>query len=88
MENQRVELKDLQLEDEVIVGGSGDINYFKILREPQKRTNVHVHNRAGYKAIKVELNHAPLGRDARWDKIKYYDFNYKTIWLVKRKNKI
>ena len=86
MENQRIEVENLQIGDEVIVGGSGDINYFKILREPQKRTDTNL--AGGYKAIKVQVDYEPLGKDPKWNRIRYYDFNYRTIWLVKRKNEI
>jgi len=85
MENKLVDLKDLKLNDEVLVSGS-DLRYFKILRAPQKRPKgTQSWNPDGYKSIKVEESFKPLnmkyGKEGR---ILYYDFNYKRIWLVKR----
>ena len=84
--NRAIELKDLKVGDEVLVGSSG-LRYFVILRAPSLRTKVRNYNRGTYKAIKV----LETCKNFTWanvypDKIKYYDFNYTNIWLVKRKD--
>jgi len=84
--NRAIELKDLKVGDEVLVGSSG-LRYFTILKAPSLRTKTHTYNTGTYKAIKVNETYKNfIGYMHLSDYIKYYDFNYATIWLVKRKD--
>jgi hypothetical protein len=80
--NRSILVEDLQIGNEVIVTG---IRYFKILRNPTKRTTPNTWGSLGYKSIKcmdMHLSKFGVGQDREV----YYDFNYCNIWLVKREN--
>lgn len=77
----KIELKDLQIEDEVLVAyASSGLAKMKILRVPQKR------NSGFYKAIKVERKTC-IDWEKDWGNVKtmYYDFNNIDIFLINRK---
>lgn len=90
-ENRAIELKNLQIGDEVIISGT-DLRYFTILRNPQIRTKKSLYyNTRGavmYKAIKVEETYRKFLTYSKniSNRTIYYDFNYNNIWLVKRKD--
>lgn len=82
-ENRLIAIEDLQIGDEVLVAGN-DLRYFKILRLPKKRTKANSWGVIrGFSSIKcgefvdIENLSSPT-REV------YFDFSYKSIWLVKR----
>jgi hypothetical protein len=85
--NNLIEIKDLQIGDEVIVRGI-DLNYMKMLRLPKPKT----HNSHGYtydywgSAKCKRMNNEKLNCDRSEDSEVYFDFSYKKAWLVKRSN--
>lgn len=92
MENRPIKIDELQIGDEVIVRGL-DLNYMKIIRPPKseiktyqpwqsttKQTFIH------WKSAKCKrMNGTIFENTPKNDKEVYFDFEYKTIWLVKRK---
>jgi len=85
-ENKLIKVEDLRVGDEVIVGSAGTLAYYRILRNPQIRTKTLTWNRGTYKAIKVKMLYEPIGLSSKYDKEKYFDFNYTPIWLVKKRD--
>ena len=81
-ENRLIDVKDLQIGDEVIVTG---LRYLKILKNPKIRPQPTSWGATGYKSIKcLDMGFSKLKKHE--DRQVYYDFNYCDIWLVKREN--
>jgi len=95
MENCLIKIEDLQIGDEVIVRGL-DLNYLKILRLPKQKTRTYTNHLTGIttnynymSTCKCErMNYEKLENKYQDDKIIYFNFSYKAIWLVKRKNNV
>ena len=90
-ENRLIKTDDLQVGDEVIVRGL-DLNYMKIIRVPKKSQKTNSWTKQTYTAYTSSkckrMNHEKFDLPHNDDKEVYFDFTYKTIWLVKREKQI
>jgi hypothetical protein len=80
------QVNELQEGDEIIVSGL-DLRYFTVLRKPEVRTKATGWRNEinGYKSVKVYETFEEVGLKNE-PRIVYFDLNYKSAWLVKRKN--
>jgi hypothetical protein len=87
--NKPIKIDELQVGDEVIVRGQ-DLNYMKIIRPPKEVTKTYTinGNTNTYKQWNhskcLRMNGSVFSNNSKWDKEVYFDFYYKSIWLVKR----
>ena len=84
--NRPIKMEDLQVGDEVIVRGV-DLNYMQIVRPPkQKQYKDYQGNPyTGYTSAVCNRINSKFGKQFADDKEKVrFDFDYKSIWLVKR----
>jgi hypothetical protein len=89
--NRPIKQEDLQVGDEVITRGL-DLNYMEILRVPKKQKKTYKHWNTGIPTIYdcwskgkcKRMNGSIFDNNSAWDKEVCFDFEHKTIWLVKR----
>ena len=90
--NKVISIDQLQKGDEVIVRGL-DLNYMKIIRPPRQQQKQYtighqVNHYTAWSASKCKrMNGSIFSNQPEWDKEVYFDFEHKSIWLVKRENK-
>ena len=91
--NKVITINQLQEGDEVIVRGL-DLNYMKVIRPPKQQSKIYtgfsgnVTNYQTWTAGKCKrMNGTIFSNKPQWDKEVYFDFEHKSIWLVKRENK-
>jgi hypothetical protein len=86
--NKPIEIKDLQIGDEVIVRGV-DLNYMilnrlpKLLNKSYTYSDGTVHNYTEWSRAKCTRDNTIWGRGERKKDV-YFDFTHKSMWLVKR----
>ena len=85
--NRPIKIEDLQVGDEVIVRGV-DLNYMQIVRPPKQKQYKDYHGNpyTGWTSAVCNRINSKFG--SKWnrddkDNVRF-DFNYKSIWLVKR----
>ncbi len=89
--NRPIQMEDLQVGDEVIVRGL-DLNYMQIVRPPKQKQSKDWHGNpcmVWTSAVCNRLN-SKFGKGYnRDDKHKIrFDFEWKSIWLVKREQEL
>lgn len=96
-----IQVKDLQIGDEVLYSANSKFKYVKLLRTPTLRTIGH-NTGIVHKAVKVSIkNDRYIGRGNRnYSRYKcesdvtqhndtmYLDMNYNQMWLVKRNRQL
>lgn len=91
MENREIKIDELEVGDELLIGSGSNLKYVKILR-PLKLSKQPTYGRnPHYSNVKCSLKenanvwnkNGTLTADGH-NKERYVDFNYRTIWLVKR----
>ena len=86
--NRPIKMHDLQVGDEVIVRGM-DLNYMQIVRPPKQRASKDYQGNpctVWTSAVCNRLNHTKFGKGYNNDDKQNvsFDFEWKSIWLVKR----
>jgi hypothetical protein len=85
--NRSINIEDLQVGDEVIVRGL-DLNYMQIIRPPMPKQYKDYRGNlcTGYTSAVCNRINSKFGESSnRYDKDNVrFDFEYKSIWLVKR----
>tara|TARA_R110000744_G_scaffold113121_3_gene211990 strand:- start:1118 stop:1402 length:285 start_codon:yes stop_codon:yes gene_type:complete len=84
--NMPIKMEDLQVGDEVIVRGL-DLNYMQIVRPPKPKQYKHYDGTQimGWTASVCNRINSKFGKRFADDKQNVrFDFDYKSIWLVKR----
>ena len=85
--NRAIKIEDLQVGDEVIVRGV-DLNYMEIVRLPKQKQYKDYHGNPYMGYTSAMCNRINSVFDKKWDTIDLdnvrFDFEHKSIWLVKR----
>ena len=84
--NMPIKMEDLQVGDEVIVRGV-DLNYMQVVRKPKQKQYKHYDGSTymGWTASVCNRINSKFGQRHADDKENVrFDFDYKSIWLVKR----
>ena len=84
--NRPIKMKDLEVGDEVIVRGI-DLNYMQVVRPPKQKQYKHYDGTTywGWTASVCNRINSKFGQRHADDKENVrFDFDYKSIWLVKR----
>lgn len=88
--NRPIKMEDLQVGDEVIVRGL-DLNYMQIVKPPVQRQRLDYNGKpymAFTSAVCNRIN-TKFGQRYADDKENVrFDFDYKSIWLVKREQEL
>tara|TARA_R100001463_G_scaffold23074_6_gene55244 strand:- start:4744 stop:5028 length:285 start_codon:yes stop_codon:yes gene_type:complete len=87
--NRPINKEDLQVGDEVIVRGI-DLNYMQIVRPPKQKQYKDWQGNpyTGYTSAVCNRLNSKFGKKYNMDDKQNvrFDFEYKSIWLVKREN--
>ena len=84
--NRPIKMKDLEVGDEVIVRGV-DLNYMQVVRKPKQKQYKDYAGKPymGWTASVCNRINSKFGQRHEDDKENVrFDFDYKSIWLVKR----
>ena len=84
--NRPIKMEDLEIGDEVIVRGV-DLNYMQVVRKPKQKQYKHYDGTTymGWTASVCNRINSKFGQRHADDKENVrFDFDYKSIWLVKR----
>ena len=91
MENREIKIDELEVGDEVLIGSGGDLRYVKLLRPLKLAKQPNYRGLPYYSTVKCSMKENTdvwnkkntLTGDGH-NKERYVDFNYRTIWLLKR----